>query len=292
MKKHFAIDRMFVAYILAVAFSVFCSDVFFDENDIGGVIVMLVIAVALVAFSCITTPCWYIFDREGVSIYYLFAPKNRYLWKNIRSVEVETYHGYLHRLDIIFPFFQIDGVPEGKPRFYMEGFIRKTRRTKRYIERYWDGEVTGYFGEGIKKWWHRRNEKENREIKAHLTDEIVPMEREVRAKVREIIAPYTERAALYNLEMRTKYLYTTSKITSTSRPNEGYRYTVLAGICEVGENDEARIVEISVDLIHVRLGKKAYRGVENELLDTELNFYLNDTLEEIIKSGIDAYLLG
>jgi len=64
---------------------------------------------------------------------------------------------------------------------------------------------------------------------------------------------------------------------------------VIAEIAHANEDDEARTVAVSVDLLYVRLGKTAYRGVKNEHAQEELQFSLSDVLNEIHKNGIETY---
>ena len=178
----------------------------------------------------------------------------------------------------------------GKRRFYMEGHVRKSIRTKRLFEQYWDGTITGYLFDGMKERRQKRKAKKEMQIKAHLTDEIVPMEREVRAKARKWLEPFVAQARHYDLEIKTKYLYITKDLQElNSRPEERYTYTLLAEIAHFGETDENRIVVVSVDLLFVRLGKTAYRGVHNVHAKEELDGTVSDVLDEIGKKGIEIY---
>ena len=172
----------------------------------------------------------------------------------------------------------------------MEGKIIKSFRTKRLLEKYWDGTITGYWYEDIKKWRRRHKKKKSRkepEEKKHLADEVAPMEREARAKIRELLVPLQQRAKQNGLEIRTKYLYVTKDgEASRSRPkDEGYTYTAVLDICNEGKPDKDRIVDVSADLIYVRLGRKAFRGVANEAFAEELSGYVTDVLD----NGIEAY---
>ncbi|MBQ7335078.1 MAG: hypothetical protein IJW92_01210 [Clostridia bacterium] len=172
----------------------------------------------------------------------------------------------------------------------MEGHVRKSFRTKRLFEKYWDGTITGYWFEDVKSWAQKKKSKKESQIKAHLTDEIVPMEREIRAKAREWIEPFVAQAKHYDLEIKTKYLYITKDFEElNSRPYEGYTYTLLAEIAHFGETNENRTVVVSVNLLFVRLGKTAYRGVQNANAKKELDDVFSEVLNEIGKNGIEAY---
>jgi len=168
----------------------------------------------------------------------------------------------------------------------MTGNIRKTFRTKRLLEKYWDGTITGYLFESFQE----RKRKKQAEITAHLTDEVVPIEQEVRTQTREWLAPFIAQARLYDLNIKAKYLFITKDFEELkARPKEGYTYTLVAEIAHFGEKDKNRIVEVSVDLVYVRLGKKSYRGVKNPHIQEEFQTTFTEVLNEIYKNGIEAY---
>ena len=133
-------------------------------------------------------------------------------------------------------------------------------------------------------------EKKQKQIKAHLTDEIVPMEREMRAKAKEWLEPFVAQAKCYDLEIKTKYLYITDDFEEfNSRPQEKYTYTLVAEIAHFDETDENRIVVVDVELLYVRLGKTAYRGVQNAHAKEEFDDIFSNVLNEVCKNGIEAY---
>jgi hypothetical protein len=104
------------------------------------------------------------------------------------------------------------------------------------------------------------------------------------------LEPFVAQAKHYDLEIKTKHLYITKDFEElNSRPQKGYTYTLLAEIARFGETDENRIVVVSVDLLYVRLGKTAYRGVQNVHAKKELDDIFSDVLNEIGKNGIEAY---
>lgn len=186
--------------------------------------------------------------------------------------------------------FDIHGDVQGKERLYMEGHIRKSRRTKRLPEKYWDGTIIGYWWEDVKHWWDKRVAKKEKVIKQHLTDEIAPMERNARAEARAVIAPFVDRAVQLGLDLRIKYLYVTKeREEQNSRPAADYTYMAYMEISRPGETDEDKIVCVSADLLYVRLGKTAYRGVENKAALSELTETLTTAMTEICNKGLDAY---
>ena len=266
---------------------------------VWGLFYLLLVEEAFSAFCClgmvaflggtVFLPCCYLFDSKGVTIVYLFLPNERYLWSDVHRISID-YGGDTHDIPFFTTVFEIDGRTEGKKRPYMEGHICKSMRTKRLIEKYWDGEVEGYFFEGARKWWNRRAEKKMRTVKQHFSEEIVPMEREARAVVREVLAPIVEQAACHGFALRVKYIYMTSGGEEhTSRPKAGYSYTAVIEIAHEGETDPERIVQDSITLLRVRLGKNAYRGVKNESAKTELKESVSSLLQDILQNGIDIY---
>ncbi len=268
---------------------------FFIENDTAWSWGFGLVGLILIVLPAIFTPYCYAFDSEGVSLCYVFLPVERYLWKDIHAIEVEDIKlGTASRVTIFDSFyasvFSIKGTNVGESRFYMNGHIRKSFRTKRLLEKYWDGTITGYLFEDAKKWIDKRKAKKHSQIKAHLTDEVVAMEREIRAETRELLKPFIAQAKQYNLDIKEKYFYITEDFEELkSRPKEGYTYTLVAEISHFNETDQNRIVVVSVDLLYVRLGKTVYRGVKNKHIKEELEFTFSDVLNEINKNGIEVY---
>ncbi len=296
-KKEIALNRLFNFVILCTAFLIWAAVDSFRMGDLEFFMISAVIALLVLAAGIIFTPCIYIFDAEGLTLRYVFC-KERYLWKNIPKIEVDwdrfNISGSVRDsniLDLFFPSYHIYGSCEGKWYFFMSGNIRRTLRTKRLIKKYWDGEITGYLFEDVKKAIDKRRRKKKKYIAAHLTDEIVPMEREVRAKAREWLKSYIAQARQQGLELRSKYLYITDSFDElNSRPDEGYTYTLLLEISYPGETDENRIICLSADLLYVRLGKTAYCGVENEFAEELLQQDLNREFQEITKNGFEKYI--
>ena len=258
---------------------------------------MLAVSLLFIIIPAVFTPVFYAFDKEGVSLCYLFFPAERYLWKDISSVEVtdsadDIDDGKLYVFTMFFNrVFHLEGKPVGNIKPFMKGNIRKSFRTKRLIEKYWDGQITGFFFEGISGWFSKKRRKKQKQIEQHLTDEIVPMEREVRAKARELIKPYIGQAKSYGLELKAEYVYVTKDGEElNSRPDEGYTYTFAAEIARPNEKDEERIICVDIELLYVRLGKTAYRGVERECIAEDIQSEFDTLFEEIAQHGIDAYL--
>ncbi len=294
-RRQFALNKLFNFCVVLGLLFAWGSKELFTDNDTAWGLGFGIVALLLVVLPAIFTPYCYAFDSEGVSLCYVFLPVERYLWKDIHAIEVEdTSIDTGSRANIFVLFFSyvfaIQGTNVGKRRFYMNGHIRKSFRTKYLLEKYWDGTITGYLFEDAKKWINKRKAKKQSQIKAHLTDEVVPMEREARAETREWLKPFVAQAKQYNLDIRAKYFYITKDFEElNSRPKEGYTYTLIAEISHCNETDENRIVVVSMELLYVRLGKTAYRGVKNKHVKEELEVTFSDVLNEINKNGIEVY---
>ncbi len=294
-KKQFALNKLFNFLIILGLLLAESSIGFFADNDAAWGFGLGIAAILFIVPTLLFTPYCYAFDGEGVSLCYVFLPVERYLWKDIHAIEVEDTSLVNSSDTIVFEFFyayvfSIKGTNVGKYRFYMNGHIRKSFRTKHLLEKYWDGTITGYLFEDTKKWINKRKNKKQSQIKACLTDEIVPMEREIRAETREWLKLFIAQAKQYNLDIKTKYFYITKELEELkSRPKEGYTYTLIVEIAHYNETDENRVATVSVDLLYVRLGKTSYRGVKNEHAKEELEFTISDMLDEINKNGIDVY---
>lgn len=292
-RKQFALNKLFNLCMVVGLFSMWISIDFLKDNDKDLGITFGIAALLFIVLPAIFTPYCYAFDSEGISLCYVFLPVERYLWRNVREINVDWLHSASDSniFDGFFnSVFSIIGTNVGKTRFYMSGHIRKSFRTKHLLEKYWDGTITGYLFEDAKKWIDKRKAKKQSQIKAHLTDEVVPLEREARAETREWLKPFIAQAKQYNLGIKAKYLYITENFEElNSRPKEGYTYTLVAEISNLNETDENRIIVVSVDLLYVRLGKTAYRGVKNKHVKEELEFTFSDMLNKISKNGIEAY---
>lgn len=293
-RKQFALNKLFNLCIVLGLFFAWGSIELFIENDTAWGCGFGILAFLLFVLPAIFTPYCYAFDSEGVSLCYVFLPTERYLWKDIHAIEVEDKTSGTTRASIFEFFyayvFAIQGANVGKHRFYMNGHIRKSFRTKYLLEKYWDGTITGYLFEDAKKWFNKRKAKKQSQIKTHLTDEVARMEREIRAETREWLKLFIAQAKQYNLDIKAKYLYITKDFEELkSRPKDGYTYTLIAEISHFNETDENRIVVVSVDLLYVRLGKIAYRGIKNKHIKEELEFTFSDVLNEINKNGIEVY---
>lgn len=256
----------------------------FSEQTIGVGIGTAVIALLFLCIGPVLMPYQYRFDEEGVTICYLFISNDRYLWKNIHHISVETLGTRTSILDLFLKFYKIEGQSECKTSTLHEGTICKTFRSKRLFEKYWDGTIEGYWDvfkrDGKKK-------AKNQPAKALLTEEVAAMERSIRATMRQFLITYETQVALFGMELRAENEYVTDDFDYLkSRPNERYTYCLNIEISCPGETDEEKIWCADVDLLQVRPGKKSFRGVENKNAQAELKEQLDDILREISSHAI------
>jgi len=79
------------------------------------------------------------------------------------------------------------------------------------------------------------------------------------------------------------------KIYNMNIAQKDGKYTLLIEISHFNETDENRIVEIGVDLLHVRLGKTSFRGIKSKNIQKDIDESIPEVLDEIVKNGIDVY---
>jgi hypothetical protein len=290
-RKEIALNKLFNFCIAIGLFFIWFGISLYADSTAAWDLVISAFGLLFIVLAAIFTPYCYAFDSEGVSLCYLFLPVERYLWKDISAIDVywRTCGSFYRKsiFDLLFDIvFSIDGENVGECRFYMSGYIRKSFRTKYLLEKYWDGTITGYLFEDTKKWLAERKAKKEKQIQVQLADEVVVMEREMRAEAREWMTPFIAQAKQRDLEIKTKYVYITKNLEElNSRPQESYTYTLIAAIARPNETDEDRIVLVSTNLLNVRLGKTAYRGVKNPNAKEEIQYYIADVLD----SGIEAF---
>lgn len=282
-RKQFALNKLFNFCVVLGLFLAWLSYSFFRDGEVAWGIGNGIAALLLIVLPATFTPYCYAFDSKGVSLCYVFLPVERYLWKDIYAIEVEDKQGYLgskRSLLVYFLYasvFSIYGSNVGKCRFYMNGNIRKSFRTKHLLEKYWDGTITGYLFEDAQRWINKRKNRKQAQIKAYSTDEVVSMEREIRSEARELLKPFISQAKQLDLDVKTKYIYITKDLEKlNSRPEADYTYTLVVEIQNLNGN-----VDFSVDLLYVRLGKNAFRGVKNKYIKEELKFALFSVSNDI-----------
>ena len=162
MKRQYALNKLFNFLVIFGLILAWCSSQFFLEGDLSWGFGTVAAALILIVPATLFTPYCYAFDSEGVSLCYVFLPTERYLWKNIGAIEVDfkISGSRANIFNLLFSaVFTIQGPNVGKRRFYMNGYIRKTFRTKYLLEKYWDGTITGYLFEDVKNWINKRKKR-------------------------------------------------------------------------------------------------------------------------------------
>ena len=285
------LNRNVILFIFVGLACISLSKFSFMEKEIGvGIAMGFFAALALVA-PLAFMPWGYCFDPEGVSIKYIFLKEERYLWKNVHAVSTVQAIADGGRRSLFLYDLQIDGNVEGTKRRYMDGRICKSFRNKRLIQKYWDGNVEGYWHDEVQTVKHWRNQKKKKPRKLYATDEVVAMERDLRASMRNWLSVPLAEAAQYDLEVRTEYLYITNDYEEhRSRPMTSHTYTAVTYISRPGEKDEDRIIVLYTELIRTRLGKDAYRGVVNRQAESELKDEFSKVMTLIKKKGFEACL--
>ncbi len=165
-RKQFALNKLFNFCVVLGLFFAWGSIALFMDNDNAWGWGFGIVALLLIVLPAIFTPYCYAFDSEGVSLCYVFLPVERYLWKDIHAIDVEDKSinsaSHANIVEFFYAYvFSIRGMPVGESRFYMNGHIRKSFRTKYLLEKYWDGTITGYLFEDAKKWFNKRKEKKH-----------------------------------------------------------------------------------------------------------------------------------
>ena len=290
LKKEIALNRLFNSFVvLGIIFIIFAEpllsgNLYTEAALFGGVGIITLILTVLF------TPYCYCFDKEGVSLCYVFLPVERYLWKDVKNIYIDYIKGS-RRLSVSYCVFAIDAQNVGDCRFYMQGHIRKSFRTKRLLNKYWDGTITGYLFEDVANWIKKKKAKRNAEIKEHFTDEVAPMEREIRQKAKEKLGYFISGAKQYDLDVKIKFIYVDKKLKEwRSRPkNSGYTYKLIIEMQRMNETAPRQMVDFEIDLLYVRLGKTHLRGVYNKKLEEELHLLTSDVLDTISKEGLSFY---
>ncbi len=266
----------------------YCGFFYVEEKGAG---IFFAVLLVIGFIGLLFKPCYYSFDKDAVTIHYLLLKKEKYLWKNIKSVKFK-YHSEYSARDVIFLsnyVFEIEGKVEGEEKWYMKHYVRKSRKTKKLMEHYWDEIFESDFAKFKKKVRKKQIEKQ-KQIDAHFADEVVKAEREVRARLRECAKPYIEKAREHNLYIKLRFYYVTENGKElTSRPEEWYAYTAYAEISYIGETDEDKKVFADEELLYVKLGKNGYKYTEVKGFEESFKDVLEESLSIIIEKGIEFY---
>ena len=293
-KKSVAFNWHQVFYLPIAILLITGAIIFFAEASVFLGIVLL-LAALLFLFGSLTNPLLYVFSRAGITLFYLILPNERYLWKDIESVDAGFVFEQGRNFQLLsLPVYEISGTPDSNLYFYMNGYVCKTHRSKRLIETYWGHEVNGYLSDlkiALKKHRSKQAKAMAQARRRQLETEILPMERAARAELRDAVKELTDQAQRGSLELRMDYLYLAGKgQESHSRPDESYRYLACAEISRSGETDGNRILVKCVFLMNVHIGKRSVSGKLHRNAKDLLRSAVGEALAEIAEKGIDAYI--
>ena len=142
-KKDIALNKSFFLFVVLGVVTLIIGYVAISEKVTVWSVFFCVLGLLFVVGGPIKEPLCYSFDTDGVILHYLFVPKEKYLWKNIRKIKkVRDSYSSSAILDFIFSrVYEINGKAEGKQRFYMNGIINRGFRTKRLLSKYWDKDI-------------------------------------------------------------------------------------------------------------------------------------------------------
>lgn len=136
-KKHYALNIWFIYLIAIIAFFVY-SSVFFYRMDETGICILTAVGAVIFLINIFLEPCCYLFDKNEVVICHITGRKEKFLWKNIKTIR-EGYSPMFPHLDFIpRTTYEIEARTEDNK--YVEGTIKKYPRTKRLLKKYW-GEI-------------------------------------------------------------------------------------------------------------------------------------------------------
>ena len=142
-KKEIVLNKSFFLFVILGILTLTLGYVALSEEVSLWSIFFCILGLLFVIGGPIKEPLFYSFDTDGITLHYLFVPKECYLWKNIRKIK-KARDGYSRSAIIDFIFsrvYEINGKVEGKQRFYMNGIIIISFRTKRLLDKYWEIEI-------------------------------------------------------------------------------------------------------------------------------------------------------
>ena len=293
-KRQIAFNKVFTLFIILGILILLVSISCFSEGDIGFGIGMCIVAGLFLIGAPILLPCYYLYDKEGVTLVYVYMPNERYLWKNIYEIRVIDDDTHSNRKALFFFLvYKITGDVEGKKRFYMDGHIQKSFRNKRLIQKYYDDKIIGYFDDEIedfKAWRAKRKNKKQKQNQMNFAAEIPRIERKLRTDLHNSLQCDINAAQKLGLTLRIEYRYVTKQGTLNSRPKTDYTYTALVNIAHPNEREKTKKLCMEVKLLSVQLKETDYHFV---IHDKERNAFLEslfNTFLAIEQTSFEDYM--
>ena len=136
-KKHIALNTHLILcvalFIIFLALSISCA----MGNEIG-LSIMFGIFVLLPVFVFAISPFYFVFSDECVEIVYNFGQREKIKWSDIRNISLMgSWIGAGGGL----PHYVIAYPKKDKRLFFVVGEIQKTRKTKKFIEKYYKKKI-------------------------------------------------------------------------------------------------------------------------------------------------------
>lgn len=143
-KKEIALNKSFFLFVFMGGLILSLGIYLVIDNITALRAVVLFTGLFFLVGGMIKEPFCYGFNEDGITLYFSFFPNEKYLWKNIRTI-IKTCESFSVSLPILSSIFsnvyEICGKVEGKQRFYMNGVVSRSNRTKKLFEKYWHKKI-------------------------------------------------------------------------------------------------------------------------------------------------------
>ncbi len=136
-EKYIAFNTHILPHTLLVLFGFLLVSFGLWIDEIAFIIIGIVLAVGFIAVLLIS-PTHYVFSEENVVICHPFNRKETICWGAIRNIKI--YRGWFYRIGIGYNHYKIYYRHE-KERIFLNGEICRSRRTQRFLQKYYKGNV-------------------------------------------------------------------------------------------------------------------------------------------------------
>lgn len=142
-KKEFALNKSIFLFVFIGCLILSLGVYLLIDNISASRAGIFLLGLILLIGGMMKEPLCYGFDEEGLTLYFVFLPKESYLWKNIRRIKnTKSYSARTPILNMIFSnIYEINGKVDGKQYFYMQGEVSRSMRTKKLFEKYWNKKI-------------------------------------------------------------------------------------------------------------------------------------------------------
>ena len=139
IKKHLAFNSHYIAFIPGMIIFLILGILCTIERDVWLAIAFYVVAL-FSAFCICVSPIYYIFTEKSVTIIYCFGISETINWSDIRSISKWGSWWFSRHL----PFYQLSFPQIKKRPFFVNGEISYSKRTKKYIKKFYIKNVENY----------------------------------------------------------------------------------------------------------------------------------------------------